>query len=93
MGVSTSCAGFKNALTPCCYGKNSTDLYSLVCGSEDSEGQLLYTLCQDPSKAVLFDTIHPTQAASKALVTIYASVPGYTLEGPKLSTWIEKFNV
>ena len=93
MGVSTLCAGFENALTPCCRGKNSTTLYSFVCGSKDSEGQPLYTLCQNASKAVLFDAIHPTQAGSKALVNIYASVPGYTLEGPKLTTWIERYNV
>lgn len=78
-------------MTPCCRGKKS-NLYSLVCGHE-SEGKPIYTVCQDPSKAVLFDTIHPSQAASKALVKLYAFVPGYTLESPMLSTWIRKYNV
>lgn len=90
-----SFAGFVDPLTPCCYGTNVTaDLYSgLSCGIKDSVGNPLYHLCKDPSKAVLWDPIHPTQAAWKAIVRLFADVPGYTLEGPTLSTWITKYNV
>jgi phospholipase/lecithinase/hemolysin len=85
--------GFENSLTPCCHGNSNSTLYSLACGHEDSEGKPLYTLCEDPSKAVLYDAIHPSQAASKVMVDLYASVPGFTLEGPMLNTWIRKNNI
>ncbi|KAG0583021.1 hypothetical protein KC19_3G102800 [Ceratodon purpureus] len=85
--------GFVNPLTPCCHGSNNYNLYSYVCGQVDAEGKPIYTVCKDPNKAVLFDVIHPTQAASKTMVDLYASVSGYTSEGPKLKDWIRKYNV
>lgn len=73
--------------------KGQSNLYLLVCGLNDEQGRPLYRVCEDPSKAVLYDTIHPTDAAWKTLVSLYASTPGFTLEGPMLNTWIRKYNV
>jgi len=55
-------SGFVDPLVPCCHG-NGTNLYAAMCGVTDSEGRPLYTECEDPGKAVLFDAIHPTDAA------------------------------
>jgi len=85
-------SGLVDPLVPCCHG-NGTNLYPVVCGETDSKERPLYTVCKDPSKALLFDTIHPTDAAWKAIINLYASVSGFTLEGPKLDTWIRKYNV
>lgn len=84
-------AGFENPLTPCCTGKD--DLYVLNCGYSDSAGQPLYKVCQHPEKAVIFDGIHPTQAAWKTVINLYASVPGFTLEGPNLKAWIQRHRI
>jgi len=84
-------AGFEDALTPCCVAKN--DSHVLNCGYIDSAGNPLYKVCADAQKAVIFDGIHPTQAAWKTVINLYASVAGFTLEGPKLNTWIRKYNI
>ncbi|KAG0569983.1 hypothetical protein M758_6G125000 [Ceratodon purpureus] len=73
--------GFENPLVPCCTWYN------------DSAGQTQYTLCQHPEKAVIFDGIHPTQAAWKVVINLYASVRGYTQEGPNLNAWIQRNKV
>lgn len=70
--------GFVEALKQCCTGH---------CGWHDWE------VCPDPSKKVIFDNIHPTQAGWKAIVNLYSSVPGYTYLGPMLNKWKEKHHL
>lgn len=84
-------AGFENPLTPCCVGKS--DAHMLNCGIIDSAGNPLYEVCRNVDKAVIFDGIHPTQAAWKTVVHLYANVAGFTVDGPKLTTWIRKYKI
>lgn len=83
--------GFEDALTPCCTGIN--DSYVLNCGHTDSEGRPLYKVCADVAKSVIFDGIHPTQAAWKVVIDLYVSVPGFTALGPPLHSWIKLHHV
>jgi hypothetical protein len=53
----------------------------------------LWTVCADPTKKVIFDSIHPTQAGWKAVVNLYATVSGYTALGPKLDEWKKKHHI
>lgn len=50
------------------------------------EGRDRYTVCKDLSKAMLFVTIHPTDAAWKTILHLWAHDAGFTVEGPKLTT-------
>jgi len=84
--------GFVDPLVPCCHGDDA-NLYNLVCGANDTNGKPMYTKCKNPSKSVLFDTIHPTDFAWKTILHLWTNVAGFTLEGPKLQTWIRKYNV
>jgi hypothetical protein len=78
-------------LTPCCTGRDDASV--LNCGETDSAGRALYKVCPHPEKAVIFDGIHPTQAAWKAVIGLYASAPGFTREGPALRAWIRRRRV
>ncbi|KAG0589085.1 hypothetical protein M758_2G243400 [Ceratodon purpureus] len=40
-------------LKPCCMG---------ACGDVDSQGQPMFTVCEDPAKQLFWDAIHPSQA-------------------------------
>ncbi|KAG0617476.1 hypothetical protein M758_5G191900 [Ceratodon purpureus] len=83
--------GFVDPLTPCCYGKDPLDAFA--CGSKDSEGQPLYTVCEDPTKSVIFDGIHPTQEAWRILYNLYAFGTEFTLGAPNLRSWIRQYNI
>ncbi|KAH9614265.1 hypothetical protein KSS87_019460 [Heliosperma pusillum] len=54
---------FKNPLVPCCTGINST--YN--CGSVDTNGNKMYTMCEDPNSYFFWDAAHPTQAGWEAV--------------------------
>jgi hypothetical protein len=45
--------------------------------------------CADPSQHVIFDSIHPTDAAWKAVTNLYTYSQGFT-KGPTLASWIQK---
>lgn len=47
----------------------------------------------DPTKSIIFDAIHPSQAGWKAAVHLYTNVPGYTVLGPPLSQWKRENNL
>ncbi|XP_024369129.1 GDSL esterase/lipase At3g09930 isoform X1 [Physcomitrium patens] len=83
--------GFENTMTPCCIGKAVP--HGLVCGHNDTAGHPMYTLCEDPSKHVLFDTIHPSEAAWQTAVDLFAHVDGFTVGGPTLRAWMSKHGV
>ena len=68
-------AGFSSPYSRCC---------SNSCGV-DGQG---YTVCADPSNHVIFDSIHPTEAAWKAVTGLYTVSAGYT-KGPTLAAWIQ----
>lgn len=63
-------AGFTQPYSRCCKGN---------CGSGDE-------VCNDPSNHVIFDSIHPTQAAWKAVTDLYTYSQSYTV-GPTLALW------
>lgn len=73
--------GFVEPYKQCCMGP---------CGDSNTT---LWTVCDDPTKSVIFDTIHPSQAGWKAAVDLYANVPGYTVLGPPLSQWKSEQNL
>ncbi|CAK9221982.1 unnamed protein product [Sphagnum troendelagicum] len=83
---------FVNPFSPCCTGGN-TETTVTNCGVTDDDGKPMYHLCKDPSRAVIFDFIHPTQAAWKTIVHLYSSTPGFTHFGPKLNTWIKQHDI
>ncbi|KAI6674120.1 hypothetical protein NL676_002026 [Syzygium grande] len=62
---------FENPLTACCMGVSSE--YS--CGSVDTNGTKMYTVCEDPTAFFFWDMVHPTQAGWKAV---------YSTLGPNL---------
>ncbi|XP_024379615.1 GDSL esterase/lipase At5g03610 [Physcomitrium patens] len=62
--------GFTQPYSRCCKGN---------CGSGDE-------VCNDPSNHVIFDSIHPTQAAWKAVTDLYTYSQSYTV-GPTLALW------
>lgn len=49
-------------------------------------------VCKNPSNHVIFDSIHPTDAAWKAVTDLYTYSEGYT-KGPTLASWIQKNNL
>lgn len=67
--------GFSEAYKRCCTGS---------CGGGDP-----YTVCNNPSKHVIFDSIHPTEAAWKALTNLYLHSEGFT-KGPTLHQWFQQ---
>jgi phospholipase/lecithinase/hemolysin len=69
------CAGFSEAYKRCCTGS---------CGGGDP-----YTVCNNPGKHVIFDSIHPTEAAWKALTNLYLHSAGFT-KGPTLHQWFQQ---
>jgi hypothetical protein len=73
--------GFVDQWKQCCTGS---------CGDRNTS---LWTVCADPTKKVIFDSIHPTQAGWKAVVNLYATVSGYTALGPKLDEWKKKHHI
>ncbi len=89
LGALLSITGFvDHPLSPCCTDKKDSRIQ--LCGNTDSEGRALYKVCKEPSQRVIFDGIHPTDAAWKAAIHLYSSVSGYTRCGPKLNTWISQ---
>ncbi|XP_031501254.1 GDSL esterase/lipase At5g03610-like [Nymphaea colorata] len=48
----------ENPLRPCCMGITPLN----GCGDTDQNGKPLYKVCEDPEKAVFWDSVHPTQA-------------------------------
>ncbi|KAK3445573.1 hypothetical protein EUGRSUZ_A01521 [Eucalyptus grandis] len=54
---------FREPLTPCCTGINS----SYSCGSVDETGQKQYELCKDPKGMFFWDMVHPTQEGWRAV--------------------------
>jgi hypothetical protein len=50
-------------------------------------------VCADPTKSLVFDFIHPSQAGWKAIVNLYAAITGYTAQGPKLNLWKKKHHI
>ncbi|KAG0608785.1 hypothetical protein M758_8G132100 [Ceratodon purpureus] len=73
--------GFEDPYKQCCMG---------ACGDTNTS---LWTVCKDPTKSIIFDSIHPSQAGWKAAVDLYTNVSGYTVLGPKLSTWKSDHNL
>ncbi|XP_024385843.1 GDSL esterase/lipase At5g03610 [Physcomitrium patens] len=67
--------GFSDAYKRCCTGS---------CGGGDG-----YTVCNNPQKHVIFDSIHPTEAAWKAVTNFYTYSAGYT-KGATLNTWFKQ---
>nr|GEU99367.1 GDSL esterase/lipase At5g03610-like [Tanacetum cinerariifolium] len=58
---------FDTPLKPCCTVTTST----ASCGSLDENGKPLYTVCSEPESMFFWDTVHPTQAGWRALVTLF----------------------
>jgi hypothetical protein len=85
-------AGFVDPFSPCCTGGNTQNTV-WNCGVVDDDGKPMYHVCKDPSKSVIFDFIHPSQAAWKTIVHLYSSVPGFTHFGPKLNTWMKQNHI
>ncbi|XAR69729.1 hypothetical protein NMG60_11001433 [Bertholletia excelsa] len=54
---------FETPLKPCCIGMSS----EYVCGSVDTNGEKLYTVCANPESAFFWDLDHPTQAGWRAV--------------------------
>ncbi|GMP30333.1 hypothetical protein CsSME_00005046 [Camellia sinensis var. sinensis] len=54
--------GFEDPMKFCCGSYN--DQY-IRCGEQDSNGKLIGTACNDPSKYISWDGIHYTDAANK----------------------------
>ncbi|CAM6098976.1 unnamed protein product [Calypogeia fissa] len=67
-------------LRPCCSG---------FCGGVGQTGNLLYTLCENPENYVLWDDVHPTQAAWDNVVKLYVNDEAYTTFAPTLLHWTE----
>ncbi|KAG6550506.1 hypothetical protein Mapa_007980 [Marchantia paleacea] len=74
--------GLTEGLRPCCTGS---------CGETDANGNLLYTVCDDPDKHLFWDYFHPTQAGWKAVVDLYSrsTRPGFTRFSPSLAAWAD----
>lgn len=64
-----------------------TEAYSRCCTDDCGGGN--YNVCKDPSKHVIFDSIHPTEAAWKAVTNLYTYSAGYT-KGLTLEKWFQK---
>nr|XP_024368108.1 GDSL esterase/lipase At5g03610-like isoform X2 [Physcomitrium patens] len=67
--------GFTEAYKRCCTGS---------CGGGDG-----YTVCNNPANHVIFDSIHPTEAAWKAVTDLYSYSTGFT-KGATLNTWFRQ---
>lgn len=63
-----------------------TEAYKRCCSNSCSGTD--FTVCNNPSKHVIFDSIHPTEAAWKAVTGLYTVSAGYT-KGPTLAAWIQ----
>ena len=57
---------FENPLKPCCFGVDANS----DCGDVDANGNNLYTLCEDRTKAFFWDSLHPTDAGWEAVFPI-----------------------
>ncbi|XP_068659671.1 GDSL esterase/lipase At5g03610-like [Aristolochia californica] len=54
---------FENHLKPCCAGIRP----GTTCGSVDSSGAKLYTICDDPKSTFFWDGVHPSQGGWSAI--------------------------
>jgi phospholipase/lecithinase/hemolysin len=68
-------------LKPCCLG---------YCGGVDRTGNLLYTLCENPENHVVWDDVHPTEAAWENVANLYANGEAYPSLAPTLQHWAGK---
>ncbi|KAG0624349.1 hypothetical protein M758_3G241500 [Ceratodon purpureus] len=84
--------GFTETLKPCCYNKDPLDS-SQHCGSTDSGGHRTYTLCEDPSKYLIFDGIHPTQAGWKVIFNLYKYDTRFTIGALNIYEWINTYEL
>jgi len=64
-----------------------TEAYKRCCTNEC--GGANYAVCKDPAKHVIFDSIHPTEAAWKAVTNLYTYHEGFT-KGFTLKHWFKK---
>lgn len=68
-------------IKPCCLG---------FCGVVDKRGNLLYTLCDNPENHVVWDGVHPTQAAWENVVKLFLNDETYTTFVPTLRHWTQE---
>ncbi|CAM8968323.1 unnamed protein product [Rhodiola kirilowii] len=54
---------FKNPLKLCCAGTSS----EAYCGTTGSNGEKMYTVCDEPKSSFFWDTVHPTQEGWRAV--------------------------
>ncbi|CAM6106017.1 unnamed protein product [Calypogeia fissa] len=76
--------GITELLTPCCNPINA----STNCGSTDALGNPLYTLCNDPTKYVYWDSVHPVESTWKYVVELFYYNPGFVIGARTLKTWL-----
>ncbi|XP_047331679.1 GDSL esterase/lipase At5g03610-like [Impatiens glandulifera] len=61
---------FVNPLKPCCMGIKDGS-----CGTVNSSGEKMYTVCEKPQNSIFWDTVHPTQAGWRAVyLTLQSSL-------------------
>lgn len=65
-----------------------TEAYKRCCSNSCSGTD--YTVCNNPSKHVIFDSIHPTEAAWRAVTNLYSYSHGFTKNGLTLEKWFQK---
>lgn len=68
-------------LQPCCQGVGNWS-----CGSVDSEGGLLYTVCSNPHELFFWDNEHPSQAGWRSVID--AVLPDLKLGRPHPVTFV-----
>lgn len=76
--------GIKETLLPCCKPFNATD----NCGDVDPQGDSRYTLCDDPSIHVYWDTVHPVESTWKHVVELFYNESGYLIGSATLQSWL-----
>ena len=60
----------------------------LKCGKDDQYGHPLYSLCEDPTKALFWDGWHLTEAAYEAIIQLYTFESGFTKLANNLKSWL-----
>ncbi|CAM6106016.1 unnamed protein product [Calypogeia fissa] len=76
--------GIKETLVSCCKPLTAAD----NCGDIDAQGNLRYTLCNDPTSYVFWDTEHPVESTWKHVVDLYYNQTGFVIGAATLESWL-----
>lgn len=58
------------------------------CGDVDGQGNPRYTLCNEPSSHVFWDSVHPVESTWKHVVDLYYNETGFVIGATTLESWL-----